>query len=102
MLIDAPPTPAAIQASACNTACMRRTVRPFRAWLNATAACESGGNYSTNTGNGFYGGLQFTLTSWRAVGGTTRPDLAPRLEQRYRAVLLRRIQGVGAWPVCGS
>lgn len=91
--------PAAITAS--DRRYMRRVTRPFRAWLDATAACESGGDYSTNTGNGFYGGLQFTLTSWRAVGGRGYPHAAGRLEQRYRAVLLRRIQGVGAWPVCG-
>ena len=78
-----------------------RAVRPLRAWLASTRRCESGGNYGINTGNGFFGAYQFTLQSWRAVGGWGKPHLASRLEQDYRAVLLRRIQGTGAWPVCG-
>jgi len=79
----------------------RRVVRPFRAWLASTRRCESGGNYSTNTGNGFYGAYQFTMSSWHAVGGRGMPHLNEKLEQDYRAVLLRRVQGTGAWPVCG-
>ena len=64
------------------------------------AECESGGNWSINTGNGFYGGLQFTLSSWRAVGGTGRPDQNSREEQIFRAEKLKDIQGWGAWPAC--
>lgn len=64
------------------------------------AACESSGNWHINTGNGFYGGLQFTLSSWRAVGGTGRPDQASREEQIARAQMLQALQGWGAWPVC--
>lgn len=64
------------------------------------AACESGGNWAINTGNGFYGGLQFTLSSWRAVGGSGYPNQASRAEQIYRATLLQARQGWGAWPVC--
>lgn len=79
----------------------RRVVAPYQGWLDSTSSCESGGNYRTNTGNGFYGGLQFTLSSWAAVGGRGLPSAAGRLEQEYRAILLRRVQGVGAWPVCG-
>lgn len=75
--------------------------RPYRAWLASTGACESGGNYATNTGNGFYGRYQFTLSSWRAAGGRGMPNLAPPLEQDFRAVRLLHIQGAGAWPVCG-
>ena len=63
--------------------------------------CESGGNYATNTGNGFFGAYQFTIGSWRAVGGWGSPHLASRLEQDYRAVLLLRRSGAGNWPVCG-
>jgi hypothetical protein len=63
--------------------------------------CESGGNYATNTGNGFYGAYQFTLSSWASVGGRGRPDLAGPFEQDGRALRLRSIQGRGAWPVCG-
>lgn len=78
-----------------------RTTTPYRAWLASTRACESGGVYGTNTGNGFFGAYQFTLSSWLAVGGAGYPHLAPPLEQDYRAVRLLRVQGVGAWPVCG-
>jgi Transglycosylase-like domain len=80
---------------------MLRVVRPHRGWLASTRSCESGGNYSINTGNGFYGAYQFTLQSWRAVGGWGMPHLASKMEQDYRAVLLLNIQGRGAWPVCG-
>lgn len=64
------------------------------------AACESGGNWAINTGNGFYGGLQFTLSSWRAVGGSGLPSDASRSEQIARAQMLQARQGWGAWPVC--
>lgn len=64
------------------------------------AVCESGGNWSINTGNGFYGGLQFTLSSWQAVGGTGLPSNASREEQIMRAQTLQARQGWGAWPVC--
>lgn len=64
------------------------------------AQCESGGNWAINTGNGFYGGLQFTLSSWQAVGGSGYPHLASREEQIARAEQLLAIQGWGAWPAC--
>ena len=64
------------------------------------AQCESNGNWSINTGNGYYGGLQFALGSWRAVGGTGYPHHATRDEQIYRADKLWLIQGWGAWPGC--
>lgn len=77
-----------------------RVVAPYRARLLRIARCESGGRWKISTGNGFYGGLQFTIGSWRAVGGTGYPHWRSRLEQMYRAVKLMRIQGWGAWPVC--
>ncbi|MFA5004120.1 MAG: transglycosylase family protein [Candidatus Saccharimonadales bacterium] len=64
------------------------------------AACESGGNWAINTGNGYYGGLQFTLSSWRAVGGTGYPNQASKAEQIARAQMLQARQGWNAWPVC--
>lgn len=64
------------------------------------AACESGGNWAINTGNGFYGGLQFTLSSWQAVGGSGYPNMASREEQIARAEKLLALQGWGAWPAC--
>lgn len=77
-----------------------RVIRPYIARFKRMAQCESGGNWHISTGNGFYGGLQFTLQSWRAVGGVGYPHHASRYEQMYRAVLLMRIQGWGAWPHC--
>ncbi|WP_431240771.1 transglycosylase family protein [Mycolicibacterium aichiense] len=68
---------------------------------DAVAACESGGNWAINTGNGYYGGLQFTLGTWRANGGSGSPHLASRAEQIRVAENVLRSQGRGAWPVCG-
>lgn len=78
-----------------------RATVPYRPWLAATRWCESRGRYGTNTGNGFYGAYQFTLSSWAAVGGRGMPHVAVPLEQDYRAVRLLHLQGRGAWPVCG-
>lgn len=69
---------------------------------DAIAACESGGNWAINTGNGFYGGLQFTLSTWRANGGVGMPQNASRAEQIRVANNVLRTQGIGAWPVCGK
>jgi LysM repeat protein len=66
------------------------------------AACESGGNWAINTGNGFYGGLQFTLSSWHAVGGSGYPNQASRDEQIARAQILQSRGGWGNWPACAS
>ena len=68
---------------------------------DAIAACESGGNWAINTGNGFYGGLQFTMGTWRANGGSGSPAGASREEQIRVAQNVLRTQGLGAWPVCG-
>jgi hypothetical protein len=64
------------------------------------ARCESGENWSINTGNGYYGGLQFSLQSWRAVGGSGYPHQHSREEQINRGERLRAMQGWGAWPSC--
>jgi LysM repeat protein len=66
------------------------------------AQCESGGNWAINTGNGYYGGLQFTLGSWQAVGGSGYPHQANKSEQIARAEKLQAIQGWGAWPACSA
>ena len=66
------------------------------------AQCESGGNWSTSTGNGYYGGLQFTLGSWRAAGGSGMPNQASREEQIRVAQRLQQRQGWGAWPTCSA
>src|SRR5262245_49791462 len=70
-----------------------RVVKPYNGWLERTAACESGGRWHIATGNGFFGGLQFTLQSWRAVGGQGMPHWASIIEQKYRGVRLLWIQG---------
>ncbi|MFF0792236.1 transglycosylase family protein [Streptomyces spiralis] len=70
---------------------------------NKVAACESSGDWSINTGNGFYGGLQFTRSTWEAYGGTRfapRADLATRDQQIAIAEKVLEGQGPGAWPVC--
>jgi len=69
---------------------------------DAVAQCESGGNYAINTGNGFYGGLQFTLSTWAAYGGTGAPQNASRSAQIAVAERVLAGQGKGAWPVCGT
>lgn len=68
---------------------------------DAVAACESGGNWAINTGNGYYGGLQFTLGTWRSNGGSGMPHQASKDEQIRVAEATLRSQGIGAWPVCG-
>jgi uncharacterized protein YabE (DUF348 family) len=70
---------------------------------DAIAACESGGNWAANTGNGYYGGLQFNLGTWQAYGGTSRPDLTSREYQISIAEKVRAASGgYGAWPHCGA
>ena len=69
--------------------------------LDAIAACESGGNYATDTGNGFYGAYQFDLGTWASVGGSGNPAAALPAEQDYRASLLYSQAGSSPWPVCG-
>lgn len=85
----------------------RSVASPYWGIFTAIARCESGLNWGAYSrardshGNPlFYGGLQFTLRSWAGVGGHGNPVTASELEQRYRAVLLMRAQGYGAWPVC--
>jgi len=70
-------------------------------WLQL-AACESSGNWAIDSGNGYYGGLQFTLDSWRMVGGAGYPHEAHPMEQIARADYLQRIQGWEAWPLCAE
>jgi len=71
---------------------------------DAIARCESGNNWAINTGNGFYGGVQFDQNTWERNGGMRyagRADLATREEQIAIAEVTRARQGWGAWPVCG-
>lgn len=68
---------------------------------DAVASCESGNNWAINTGNGYFGGLQFTLGTWHANGGSGMPNQASREEQIRVAENVLHSQGIGAWPVCG-
>ena len=75
---------------------------PDSTW-DAVAQCESGGNWSINTGNGYYGGVQFSQSTWEAEGGTayaSRADLATKSQQIAIAEKTLADQGWGAWPVC--
>ncbi len=66
------------------------------------AQCESGGNWQINTGNGYYGGLQFTQGTWAANGGQGSPQNASREQQIAVAKNVQASQGWGAWPACSS
>ena len=68
------------------------------------ASCESGGNWSINTGNGFYGGLQFSRSTWSSFGGGAYAATADRASRAAQTTVGERVlasQGPGAWPVCG-
>jgi resuscitation-promoting factor RpfE len=69
---------------------------------DAVAQCESGGNWGINTGNGYYGGLQFSQSTWEAYGGTGIASNASREEQIRVAENVLAGQGIGAWPTCGA
>lgn len=83
------------------------TVPASRRWSvnwDAVAACESGGNWSISTGNGYHGGLQFAPGTWNGNGGgkyAPRADLATADQQKEIAENVLNSQGIGAWPVCG-
>jgi LysM repeat protein len=71
----------------------------------AIAACESGGNWGANTGNGFSGGLQFTQGTWNAYGGGQYASSASQATPAQQMAVANRVlagQGIGAWPVCGA
>lgn len=68
----------------------------------ALAQCESGGNPTTNTGNGYYGLYQFSLSTWQSVGGSGLPSEASAAEQTQRAQILQARAGWGQWPACSA
>ncbi len=72
------------------------------AW-DRVAQCESGGNWKINTGNGFYGGVQFSASTWKAYGGKTYASQAHLATKAEQIAIARRVlagQGPGAWPTC--
>ncbi|MER6108680.1 transglycosylase family protein [Streptomyces hirsutus] len=69
------------------------------------AQCESGGNWSINTGNGYYGGLQFSASTWAGYGGTAYAGTADQASKAQQIEIAEKVlagQGKGAWPVCGK
>jgi hypothetical protein len=84
-----------------------QVVRPYNAKLERMAMCESTKRWHivkrNRDGSVFYGGLQFTLSTWKSVGGRGFPHHKSKLEQKYRAVkLIKKNHGYGDWPICGS
>lgn len=75
---------------------------PGNSVFDRLAECESGGNWQANTGNGYYGGVQFSASTWRAVGGSGLPHQHSREEQIKRATILQKQSGWGQWPSCAS
>ncbi|SDF51830.1 resuscitation-promoting factor [Klenkia brasiliensis] len=72
---------------------------------DALARCEAGGNWAINTGNGYYGGLQYNVSTWNAYGGAefaSRPDLATREQQIAVGERTYAARGTSPWPSCGS
>jgi LysM repeat protein len=71
---------------------------------DAVAQCEAGGNWSINTGNGYYGGLQFSSSTWAAYGGTAYASTADKASKAQQIAVAEKVlasQGKGAWPSCG-
>lgn len=91
-------TPTTVDAAAYVAALSPQRVQTW----DSLAECESGGDWSDDTGNSFYGGLQFTLESWQTVGGAGNPADASRDEQIMRAEMLEQEQGWAAWPACAA
>jgi resuscitation-promoting factor RpfA len=75
---------------------------PASADLASIRQCESGGNYATNTGNGFYGAYQFTQQTWNGLGYSGLPSDAPPAVQDQAAAQLLAQSGTSPWPVCGA
>ncbi|HEU5108304.1 MAG TPA: transglycosylase family protein, partial [Micromonosporaceae bacterium] len=94
-------------AGAAGTLALIAPAAPAAAAVNwdAIAQCESGGNWKINTGNGYYGGLQFSRSTWKAYGGAkyaSTANKATRAEQITIAKKVLKGQGIGAWPTCGK
>lgn len=99
--VAAAPAPVARQSAPAPVSPPAPAVAGGSVW-DSLAACESGGNWAINTGNGYYGGLQFSLSSWRGVGGSGLPSQASREEQIMRGQMLQSRGGWGHWPACSA
>ena len=96
---ERPAAPAAAAASSGSASAPAPAVAGGSVW-DAIAKCESGGNWSINTGNGYAGGLQFSPSTWKAFGGTGSAANASREQQIAVAEKVQASQGWGAWPSC--
>ena len=99
VILDAPRRPHRASRAAADPAPAAAPVT--RVWTQL-AACESGGNWAANTGNGYYGGLQFSLSTWRGLGGNGYPHQASAATQIAMGQRLQASQGWGAWPGCAG
>jgi hypothetical protein len=98
----APPPPPSTEAPPPDTGGGFGDPGDYATW-DALADCESGGNWAINTGNGYYGGLQFSVSSWQAVGGP--PGLPSDYSRETQIQMGQRLQaqsGWGAWPACSA
>ena len=99
---DTRPSPGATMHSSQSTPRPAPRPRHYHAW-NRIASCESGSRWHINTGNGYYGGLQISPSTWRAFGGlryARLPHGTGKLKQMRVAERILRGQGWGAWPHC--
>jgi hypothetical protein len=96
----APPPPAPAPAPAPKAAATGGGDPSDPATWDRLARCEASGNWAANTGNGYYGGLQFSASTWRSVGGTGLPHQSSRATQIEMGKRLQARQGWGAWPAC--
>jgi hypothetical protein len=96
----------AAQAAAAKKTTAKRTVRRAPVVIPGSDVwaklryCEAGGDYTKNTGNGYYGAYQFSISTWNNYGGYTRPDLAPPAVQDAKAQLTQAARGWYPWPGC--
>ncbi len=95
------PAPAVVSASGSGSDVSGVQISDADAWA-AIAQCESGGNPSMNSGNGYYGMYQFSLPTWQSVGGVGLPSDASAAEQTQRAQILQQRSGWGQWPACSA
>jgi hypothetical protein len=110
LLAPTPTAPARQVAATTTTAAPTTTTAPARttvspdpgdpATWDTLAKCESGGNWSANTGNGYFGGLQFSLATWQTLGGTGYPHEASKATQVEMGRRLQARSGWAAWPGC--
>jgi uncharacterized protein YabE (DUF348 family) len=105
VLVGTKPKPQAPTTTTTDTSKPTTPTSSGGAW-DRIAACESGGNWAANTGNGYYGGLQFDHGTWAAYGGTAYASNANGASKAQQIAIAEKVKadrgGYGAWPVCGK